>query len=301
MNIAVIIPCYNEELTVSKVVQDFKEALPDAAIYVIDNNSKDKTAANAREAGAIVRKECRQGKGFAVQSAFSEIMADIYIMVDGDDTYRASDVHTLMQPVIDGEADIVTSIRLADHQPNAFRRLHVFGNKLITRAINSVFSSNLQDVLTGYRVFSRRFVKMVPVISKGFDIETEMTLQGLRHGMVFKEIVSPYKERPEGSVSKLSTFSDGFLILKKIISIFVNFRPLFFFSLLASCFLGVSLLAGAVVVYEYVQYGYIYRVPTAILASGSMLMSGISMMLGIVLHVVNSRIKEMEYLVSVKR
>jgi glycosyltransferase involved in cell wall biosynthesis len=301
MDIAVIIPCYNEELTIKSVVTDFKKVLPEATIYVIDNNSKDNTAREALAAGAIVRKECRQGKGFAVQAAFSEIIADIFIMVDGDDTYNASDVHTLMVPIVNGEADIVTSIRLNDHDPNAFRRLHFFGNRLLTGAINSVFRSNLQDVLTGFRVFNKRFVKLIPITSKGFDIETEMTLQGLRHGFVFKEIVSSYRERPEGSHSKLSTFRDGFVILKKIISIFVNFRPLFFFSLLAAVFFAASILAGSVVVYEYIEYNYIYRVPTAVFASGSMLMSGISMMLGIVLHVVNGRIKEIEYLMFVKR
>jgi glycosyltransferase involved in cell wall biosynthesis len=301
LEVAVVIPCYNEEVTVGKVVNDFRAALPDAKIYVIDNNSTDKTAEKARAAGAIVIKECRQGKGFVVQSAFSDIMADIYVMVDGDDTYDVSDVHKLMLPVINGEADITTSARLMDHHPEAFRRLHYFGNRLITGAINSVFGSDLKDVLTGFRVFSRRFVKMVPITSAGFAVETEMTLQGLRHGFVFKEIVSHYKERPEGSESKLDTFRDGFIILEKIISIYVKYRPLNFFSILATFFFILSIITGAVVIYEYWRYSYIYRVPTAILASGSMLMSGISMTLGIILHIFNSRLKEIEYLLSVKR
>jgi glycosyltransferase involved in cell wall biosynthesis len=301
MEVAVIVPCYNEELTIRKVVTDFRKALPAAKIYVIDNNSNDRTGEEALAAGAIVKKECRQGKGFVVQSAFSEIIADIYVMVDGDDTYTASDVHNLMLPIINGDADIATSIRLVDHQPKAFRKLHFLGNRLITRAINSVFNSNLKDVLTGFRVFNKRFVKLIPITSTGFAIETEMTLQGLRHGFVFREIVSPYRERPEGSKSKLNTFRDGFIILKKIISIFVNYRPLNFFSTVAAFFFILSIFAGTVVIYEYIRYSYIYRIPTAILASGSMLMSGISMMLGIVLHVVNSRIKEIEYLLSVKK
>lgn len=301
MEVAIIIPCYNEELTIEKVIKDFRKELPDAKIYVIDNNSRDSSVEKAQKAGAIVRRECRQGKGFVLQRVFSEVIADIYVLVDGDDTYNAADVHRMIEPVVNGEADITVAIRLDDYRQDAFRSMHVLGNHLITRTVNSVFGSGLKDVLSGFRVLNKRFAKSIPISSRGFEIETEITLQGLRHGFVFKELISPYKERPEGSVSKLSTYRDGFRILTKIVSILINYRPLKFFGSISAFFLFLSLATGSVVIYEYLKYSYIYRVPTTIFAAGTMLLSGLNLFLGILLDVINRKVRDIEYLVVVKR
>jgi glycosyltransferase involved in cell wall biosynthesis len=301
MEIIVIIPCYNEEITIGKVVKDFKKELPEAKIYVVDNNSKDRTADEALAAGAIIKRECRQGKGYVVQKVLSEIIADIYVLVDGDDTYNASDVHKMIDPVVNGDADITVALRFDDYQNNAFRRLHLTGNHLITYAVNFVYGSNLKDVLSGFRAFNARFAKSIPIISRGFDVETEMTLQGLRHGFVFKEMTSSYRRRVDGSRSKLNTYRDGLKILVGIISIFANYLPLKFFGILAGFFFLFSITTGSIVIYEYVKYSYIYRIPTAILAVGAMLMSGLCMFLGIVLNMISRKTKDIEYLLSVRR
>ena len=229
--IAVLIPCYNEELTVEKVVTDFKRELPAADIYVYDNNSKDKTADLASAAGAIVRKETAQGKGNVVRTMFKNIDADVYILVDGDDTYPADEVHKLIQPVLEGNADMVIGDRLSNgtYFEENKRGFHGFGNNLVKNLINFLFKSNINDIMTGYRVYSRRFVKNMPVMSSGFQIETEMTIFSLVYRMKLVEIPITYRDRPAGSESKLNTFSDGFKVLVKLFDLFKNYRPMLFF------------------------------------------------------------------------
>ena len=217
--IAVLIPCYNEELTVEKVIKDFRRELPEAEIYVYDNNSKDKTAQIARENGAIVKHEYKQGKGNVVRSMFSDIDADLYIMVDGDDTYPAESVHTLIEPVRRGEADMCIGDRLSNgtYQKENKRPFHEFGNNIVRGSINFLFGSKLKDIMTGYRVFNKKFVKNMPVMSAKFEIETEMSLYALDKRFVIKEIPIVYRDRPEGSFSKLNTITDGFKVVKTII------------------------------------------------------------------------------------
>ncbi|MDB6020345.1 MAG: hypothetical protein JWQ04_202, partial [Pedosphaera sp.] len=201
--IAVLIPCYQEEKTIEKVVRDFKQALPEAEIYVFDNNCTDKTAQIAQAAGAIVRREKRQGKGYVVASMFEQVDADIYIMVDGDDTYDAKSVDILLGPILNGDADITVASRLYKFADGSFRNFHILGNKLVCKIINWMFASDINDIFSGYRAFTREAAKVIPITAKGFDVETELTLQALYRGLVIKEIQAPYGSRPEGSFSKL--------------------------------------------------------------------------------------------------
>ena len=229
MKIAVIIPCYNESLTISKVVGDFQRRLPHADIFVFDNNSTDDSNSKAYSAGATVIKEKRQGKGFVVSAMLKKVVADIYVMVDGDDTYPAEVVADLIQPIVKGEADMVVGQRMFQYSENAFRPFHVFGNRLVRGIINCVFSSKLQDPMSGYRVFTREIAIELPVVAYGFDVETEMTIQLLFRKFVIKEIPIYYRERHVGSISKLRTFRDGFIIVRKIFSIVRAYKPLTFF------------------------------------------------------------------------
>ena len=224
MKTAVLIPCYNEEITIEKVIKDFKKELPDAEIYVYNNNSKDKTAEIAEKNGAIVRHEYRQGKGNVVRSMFREIDADIYVMVDGDDTYPAEEVHKLIKPVVDGEADMVIGDRLTNgtYQKENKRHFHEFGNNLVKKSINVAFKTDLKDIMTGYRVFNKLFVKTMPVMSPKFEIETEMSLHALDKKFIIKEIPIVYRDRPEGSSSKLNTVNDGIKVLKTIIKMWYS-------------------------------------------------------------------------------
>lgn len=245
MKVAVLIPCYNEELTVEKVVKDFKKELKDADIYVYDNNSKDKTAKLAQKAGAIVRHEYKQGKGHVVKSMFYDIDADIYIMVDGDDTYPADAVHKLMKPVIDGKADMVNGDRLSSTYFTENKRLfHNFGNKLVKNCINFLFKSNVKDIMTGYRVFNKKFVKNVPIMSPNFEVETEMTIYALDKKMSIVEIPVQYRDRPAGSVSKLNTIKDGIKVVRTIIRMFRSYKPMLFYGLLSLISLIVGLSTG---------------------------------------------------------
>ena len=220
--VAVLIPCYNEELTVEKVVKDFRTYLPMASIYVYDNNSSDNTFELAQKAGAIVRKEPKQGKGNVVRSMFRDIDADVYILVDGDDTYPASEVEKLITPVLEEGVDMVIGDRLSNgtYASENKRGFHNFGNNLVKGLINSLFNSNVQDIMTGYRAYSKKFIKCIPVMSDGFQIETEMTIFSLVYGMKLKEVPITYQDRPEGSVSKLNTFSDGFKVLVTLFDLF---------------------------------------------------------------------------------
>lgn len=235
-SIAVLVPCFNEESTIEKVISDFKKELPQATIYVFDNNSTDNTAAAAVRAGAVLVRELKQGKGFVVASMLNKVTADYYVMVDGDDTYAADCVHALLKPVLEGHADMTVGQRFSTHTSAAFRPLHIFGNRLVVQLINAIFSAKLQDVMSGYRAFTREVALSLPVVAAGFDVETEMTVQLLYRSYVIKEVPVPYKERPTGSFSKLNTFQDGARVLLKIFGIAVAYKPLTFFG-------GVGLIA----------------------------------------------------------
>lgn len=296
--IAVMLPCYNEEITIGKVVHDFRRALPEAEIHVFDNNSSDRTQAEALAAGAIVHFVACQGKGWAVRSMFRDVDADVYIMADGDDTYPADKVRELMTPVISGKADMVVGTRLQDYDDHAFRRLHKFGNNLVLHSINTLFRSKLSDVLSGYRVFSRRFVKTMPVLSKGFEIETELTLHALENGLAIKEIVIPYGKRPDGSFSKLNTFSDGWRVLRTILWIFKDYRPLVFFGTLSGIFLLLGVTFGGIVISEFIATAKVTHPSTAVLAATLCTVSALSITIGLILDTVNRRGKEQYVLLA---
>ena len=288
MKTAVLIPCYNEELTIEKVIKDFKKELPDADIYVYDNNSKDKTAEIAKKNGAILRHEYKQGKGNVVRSMFYDIEADIYIMVDGDDTYPAEFVHKLIQPVIDGQADMCIGDRLSNgtYQKENKRPFHEFGNNLVKKAINVLFKTDLKDIMTGYRVFNKKFVKNMPVMTPKFEIETEMSLYALDKGFVIKEIPIVYRDRPEGSESKLNTVSDGIKVVKTIIKMYKDYMPLKFFTIIALIMFLLGLLIGLPVIIEFAKTRYITKVPSAVLATGLMILSVIIAQCGVTLDTV---------------
>lgn len=270
MKVAVLIPCYNEELTVSKVVSDFKLALPNADVYVYDNNSSDKTYSYAIDAGAITRKESRQGKGNVVRTMFRDIDADFYVLIDGDDTYPAEEVHGLLDLAISENIDMVIGDRLSNgtYSKENKRSFHGFGNKLIQSLVNWIFRSNLNDIMTGYRVFSRRFVKNFPVLSEGFQIETEMTVFALNYHFKIKELPITYRDRPEGSFSKLNTIKDGYRVLSILSSLFKHTKPVLFFGIISLLFIIFSLIVGVPVIIEFLLTHYITLVPSAILASG---------------------------------
>lgn len=294
MKIALLIPCYNEAKTIKKVIDDFRQEIKDLAVYVYDNNSADETSAIAKSAGAFVKKEYRQGKGHVVRSMFEEIEADVYIMVDGDDTYPASFVNKLMQPVIDGEADMVVGDRLTNgsYFKENKRRFHDFGNNLVRTMVNLIFKDNLTDIMTGYRVFNRRFVKSLPVLSSGFQVETEMTIFALDKKFKISEIPIDFQERPEGSFSKLNTFTDGRKVLWEIFSLFRHYKPLPFFSIFAFIFLGASFFVGVPVVMEYIREAYVYKVPSAILAGILGAISVILFITGVILDTIAANDKK---------
>lgn len=288
MEVAVLIPCYNEEQTIGKVIMDFKKELPNAKIYVYDNNSKDRTSEVAREHGAIVKFEPRQGKGNVVRSMFRDIDADVYVMVDGDDTYPAEFVHDVMKPVISGEANLVIGDRLSNgtYFNENKRQFHGFGNQLVKNLINGLYKSNIQDIMTGYRAFDRLFVKSMPITSPGFEIETEMSIHALDKKFLIKEVAIDYRDRPEGSESKLNTISDGMKVLRMIFTLFKDYKPMLFFSSWSILFLVLGLLVGSPVLIEYFQTSFITKVPSAILAVGFVLLSMLSFACGLILDTV---------------
>lgn len=285
MKVAVLVPCYNEELTVEKVVGDFKKELPTAEIYVYDNNSKDRTNELAHKAGAIVRKEYKQGKGNVVRSMFQDIDADVYVLVDGDDTYPADEVHKLIDPVINQNADMVIGDRLSNgtYFEENKRGFHGFGNNLVKNLINSLFKSNINDIMTGYRAYSKRFVKCMPVMSDGFQIETEMTIFSLVYRMNVVEVPITYRDRPAGSTSKLNTFSDGFKVLITLFNLFKDYRPFLFFGMLSLIFCIAGLIVGIPVIVEFVNTAYITKVPSAILAASLIVIAFIILLIGVIL------------------
>jgi glycosyltransferase involved in cell wall biosynthesis len=263
--IAVLIPCYNESKTIEKVVRDFKEALPEAVIYVYDNNSSDGTDELARKAGAVVRYEYQQGKGNVIRRMFREIDARCYVMTDGDDTYPADEARKLCDAVLKRNADMVVGDRLSSSYFEENKRpFHNFGNSLVRGAINRMFKSNIRDIMTGYRAFSYQFVKSFPVLSKGFEIETEMSIHAIDKNMRVENVIIQYRDRPEGSVSKLNTYSDGFKVLMTIIKLYKNYKPFGFFSLISILLVLVSTAFLAPVLSDYFGTGFVERFPTLI-------------------------------------
>jgi len=295
MRIAVILPCYNEAVAIAKVVADFRAALPDAVIYVYDNNSADRTREIAAAAGAVVRRERQQGKGYVVARAFADVEADIYVMVDGDDTYDAATAPAMVAMLLDERLDMVTGTRVTDIVA-AYRPGHRLGNQILTGAVRLVFGNRISDMLSGYRVFSRRFVKSFPAMAEGFETETEFTVHALELSMPLGEIKTAYRDRPAGSASKLRTYVDGMRILRTIVTLVRNERPLEFFSLVGLLLVVLGLLIGGPVVIEFLQTHLVPRLPRAILALGLVLLSFLSFSNGLVLASVARGRKEMKRL-----
>ena len=302
LRIAAIIACYNEELTIEKVIKDMMQTIPGIEVYVYDNNSTDRTPWIANKAGAHVRKEKKQGKGHVVQAMFSQVDADIYIMVDGDDTYDLSSLPMMVSMVAEDHADVVIGSRHTSYDDKkAFKPLHTFGNSLVNNLVNYFFDANLKDVMSGLRVMNRSFVKNINPTSPEYEIETELSVKARKLSFVVKEINIDYRERPLGSFSKLNTFRDGFKVLKTIFVVIKNYRPMLFFSCFAFLVFMTGLLAGGVVLDEFARTSYIKHVPLAILSSGCMLMSMISLATGVILDSTNHRFDELHtYLRGVK-
>ena len=293
--IAVLIPCHDEQATIAKVIDDFRAALPDAAIYVFDNCCTDRTAAIAAEHGAVVLTEPRQGKGFVVENMLDRVEADYYVMADGDDTYPAEKARDLLAPVMAGSADMAVGVRLAEYDDRSFRPLHVLGNNLVRGLINRIFRAKLTDIMSGYRAFNRRVVRRIPVVSSGFEVETELTVQMLYYRLKIVEVRVAYRGRPAGSTSKLRTFHDGFRVLWKIFSLFRAFKPLTFFGGAGIVLAVLGVLAGIPPVMDYLRdpQHYVRHVPLAILAMGLVLLSAGSVFMGLLLHAINWRFKEL--------
>ena len=294
-NIAVLVPCYNEAVAIAKVVKDFRAALPDATIFVFDNNSTDKTVAAARAAGAEVFQEKHQGKGFVVRRMFTDIEADIYVLVDGDATYDAPSAKKMIELLLAERLDMVVANRI-DSEAAAYRAGHRTGNRLLTGFVAAVFGSAFNDMLSGYRVFSRRFVKSFPVLSGGFEIETELTIHALELGLPAAEIDTPYYARPQGSASKLNTWRDGFRIMRTILALYRAERPLMFFALIGLVLAAVSVVLAIPIFVTYVETGLVPRLPTAILSMGLMMLASLSAGIGLVLDTVTRGRRETKLL-----
>ena len=291
--IAVLMPCYNEEAAIGKVVADFRSALPEAAIYVYDNNSTDRTAEVARAAGALVRREAHQGKGNVVRRMFADVDADIYVLVDGDATYDAPSARAMIARLTEDRLDMVVATRV-DRDEAAYRLGHRTGNRLLTRFFASVFAATFTDILSGYRVFSRRFVKSFPVLSGGFEIETELAVHALELELAVAEVATPYYARPEGSVSKLSTWRDGLRILHTIVNLYRSERPLAFFAGIGVVLAIASISLAVPIFVTYFERGIVPRLPTAVLATGMMLLAFLSVVAGLVLDTVTKGRREMK-------
>lgn len=290
--IAVLIPCHNEAITIAKVVADFRAAVPEAEIHVFDNASTDETAREASCAGAKVHRVPAKGKGHVVRAMFRDVDADVLLMVDGDDTYAARLARVLLEPVLQGEADMVVGSRMEHHSHTAFRPLHGFGNRLVRAVLSRLFGVRLSDVLSGYRAFSRRFVRSMPVLSQGFEIETELTVFALAHGLVLREVPVPYGERPPGSVSKLHTYRDGYRVLRTILFLYKDFRPLLFFGVIAALAIAAGFGFGSIVIAEFAATGRVTHPSTAVLAAAAVLSGMLAFATGLILDTVNRRSME---------
>lgn len=292
--IAVLVPCYNESATIQKVVEDFRRALPESIIYVFDNNSTDGTADIARRAGAVVMHEKRQGKGFVVAAMFEKVDADFYIMADGDDTYPAEHVRELLAPVLEGRADMVVGRRMAVDAARAYRRFHVLGNWLVRALINFIFGSRLTDIMSGYRAFTREVAKSIPIMAYGFDIETEMTVQCLYRKWVICEVPVTYRERPEGSESKLSTFRDGFKVIRRILALFRSYKPLTFFGSMGILLFLLSIGGGLWAWFGAWDEGSGLRASVIAISTTLLAMSLIAVSIGVIVQLVNFRFLELD-------
>lgn len=298
MRVAVLIPCHNEAATIAKVVTDFRAVMPNAQIWVFDNASTDQTARLAREAGALVRRVAAKGKGNVVRAMFRDVEADAYLMVDGDDTYPAEAAGSLLEEIAQARADMVVGTRLETFDETSFRRFHGIGNRLVRSCIGVLFGSPVRDVLSGYRAFSRRFVKSMPVLSRGFEIETEMTVFALSNGFLLAEHPVAYGTRPDGSESKLRTYRDGARVIKTILFLFKDMRPLLFFGALAVIGMLAGLGFGAFVGHEYVETGLVTHPSTAVLAVALNLVGLLALATGLILDTVNRRSNELQRLVT---
>jgi glycosyltransferase involved in cell wall biosynthesis len=294
-SVTILIPCYNEELTIAKVVRDFHAELPNATICVFDNNSTDRTAEEALAAGATLLSERRQGKGYVVQAMFHRLDADVYIMVDGDGTYPAASVHALMAPVLKGEADMVVGSRLHRKSQSRFRWLNRMGNQLFLEMLNRLFKVQLTDILSGYRAFNRRFVKEIPLFSHGFEIETELTIKALQRGHQVVEVPVDLSPRPDGSFSKIRVIHDGLLILNTIVALFRDYKPLTFFALAGLALIAAGLIPGIIVIVEYLRTGLVLRFPSAVLAVGLCSIGTLLLVAGLIIHTITRRFQELDY------
>lgn len=293
--IALLIPCYNEEATIASVIADFAAVLPEAIIFVCDNNSTDRTAAAAAAAGAIVRTETMQGKGHVVRRMFSDIEADIYILVDGDGTYDAASAHEMLRLFLDRQVDMVVGVRVPQEK-SAYRPGHRTGNVLLTSVITYVFGDRVTDMLSGYRILSRRFVKSFPALAGGFETETELTVHALTLNMPILEVATPYRDRPSGSTSKLRTYRDGMVIFRSIIMLIKEERPLQFFATIGFILLALGVLIALPLVSHYLQTGLVPRLPTAVLATALVLLAFLSQVCGLILDSVARGRKEIKHL-----
>ena len=292
--IAVLIPCYNESKTIEKVVKDYKSVLPEADIYVYDNNSTDGTDEIARNAGAIVRYEKKQGKGNVIRTMFRNIEADCYLMVDGDDTYPAENAREMCNYVLNENFDMVIGDRLSSTYFTENKRpFHNFGNRIVRMFINIIFRSKINDIMTGYRAFSYQFVKSYPVLSKGFEIETEMTIHSIDKNFTLKEIPVQYRDRPEGSVSKLNTYKDGVKVIKTIATLFKEYKPSLFFNLISLLIFIVSVILAMPVIIEYINTGLVPRFPTLIVSGIFLIISILLTITSIILQVIVKKNKQM--------
>lgn len=300
--IAILIPCYNESLTIKKVINDFQRELPKADIYVYDNNSTDNTYEIARNEGALVKKEPRQGKGNVIRQMFFDIEADFYLMVDGDDTYPAEYSHQMIQSLREGSADMVIGDRLSNgtYFNENKRAFHDFGNNLVKNSINRLYQASIKDVMTGYRGFNRMFVKSFPVMSSGFQIETEFTIHALDKRFKLVEVPIDYRDRPEGSESKLDTYSDGIKVLLTILKMFKDYKPMLFFSIFSFIFFLFGLISGIPVINEFVRTGFITKIPSSILATGLMVFALLLLITGLILDTVVTNSKK-EYELNLYR
>lgn len=284
LRIAVVLPCFNEEVAIAGVVRDFRAALPTAKIYVFDNGSTDRTAAVAEAAGAMIRTELARGKGNVVRRAFADIDADVYVLADGDGTYHAARAPEMVDRLVRDHLEMIVGVRKADRSIDAYRAGHRFGNWLFSRSLKTLFQGDLSDVFSGYRVLSRRYVKSFPALSEGFEIETELTVHALRLHLPIAEIDTRYSERAAGTQSKLCTVRDGFRILWTVLLLTKQYRPFLLYGLLATALAVLSLALGIPVVEEFLETGLVPRLPTALLAMGIMLLAGLSFVTGLVLH-----------------
>ncbi|MCI6233513.1 MAG: glycosyltransferase family 2 protein [Prevotella sp.] len=300
--IAVLIPCYNEEKTIGKVIDDFKTALPEAVVYVYDNNSTDKTSDVAEEHGAVVRKEYRQGKGNVVRTMFRDIDAECYIMIDGDDTYPADKAKEMCSAVMEEGVDMVIGDRLsATYFIENDRRFHNFGNRFVRSLINNIFNSDVKDIMTGYRAFSRMFVKNIPILANGFEIETEMTIHALDKNYIIKEIPIDYRRRPEGSFSKLNTISDGYKVVKTVFQLFRDYKPYIFFTSISVVLGVIAVLFMLPVIIEYWHTGLVPRFPTLIVCCFVMLLAILLFISGVILEVMTKKHRQLYELLVIRK